>query len=168
VGKKTKLGITREKFLKMRGGKLISIESGILGVMTFLVLAMKWGEEKLVAAIAVALIVGFAFPILVGSFKSLGWVSAVLFSLMWAILAFNIGKMIGSFFPGLLLGILFFAIVFFIHKHYAGLQFRTVSVKNDEQQVVPTSEPTYESVIFCSKCGRRIRAIDGRCEFCDK
>ena len=80
---------TRNSFVKMRGGKLISIESVILAFVVFFVLTMVKNASPYLSLV-VAFVVGFVFPILVGTFKSLAWIAAILFSLVWAFLGFVI------------------------------------------------------------------------------
>lgn len=160
----------RNSFLKMRGGKLISIEAVILGFVVFFVLFLVKNTSPYIALI-VALIVGFVFPILVGIFKTLAWLAAILFSFVWAFLAFAIGREIAdnSVLIGLLAGIIFFSISFFVHKNYAGLSFhrinrKTRNIKND----IVNDNTISEVVSFCPKCGRRIRSLNGSCDVCNK
>lgn len=168
MSKKTKVEVTRENFLKMRGGKLISIEAYILAIAVFIILATVKNASPVVSLI-IAGIVGFVFPILVGTFKSLAWLATTLFSLVWGFLTFVFVGAIanGSVLIGLLFGIAFFAISFWVHKNYSGLSFRGISKKTHTQQIATNEEATYEAVQFCPKCGRRIRSIDGRCDSCD-
>lgn len=168
MSKKTKAEATRENFLKMRGGKLISIEAYILALVALVVL-IEIKNVSPVVSLIIAFIVGFVFPIFVGTFKTLAWLAAVLFSLVWAFLAFIFAGAIanGSVLIGLLFGIVFFAISFGIHKNYSGLSFQGISKKTHTQQITTGEETICTAVQFCPKCGRRIRAIDGKCDTCD-
>jgi len=160
----------RKSFVKMRGGKLISIESFILGVVVFLILMIE-NNASPVFSLIVALVVGFVFPILVGIFKSLAWIAAILFSMVWAILGFVIGSAItdGFILIGLLGAVIFFTISFAIHKNYSGLSFQNIISKtNKTENIVVNNSPVKEQVMFCPKCGRRIRTADGKCDTCDK
>ena len=167
----TKSSSIRENFLRLRGGKLISIESYVLGFVVLFVVNIVKNYSMPVSCI-VALIVGFVFPILIGLFKSLAWIAAVAFSLIWGVLAYGIVGAIAhnSVILGLLGGIIVFAISFVIHKNYSGLVFQGVSRNDNNQQQaqITTDETTYEAVAFCPKCGRRIHSIDGRCDFCGR
>ncbi len=166
----TKLNSIRENFLRLRGGKLISIESYVLGFIVLFVMSFVKNYSMPVSCV-VALIVGFVFPILIGVFKSLAWIAAVAFSLIWALLANGIAGAIShdSVIIELLAGLIFFAISFVIHKNFSGLTFQGVRRNNNSQEVqITTEETTYETVAFCPKCGRRIHSVDGRCDFCDR
>lgn len=169
MNRKTRVGVTREDLLKMRGGKLISVEAYALAIVVFFILIMV-KNASLITSLIIAAAVGFVFPIVVGIFKSLAWLAAVLFSIVWAILAYAfIGTILsGSVLVSIVSGIIFFFVSFFVHKNYSGLTFQGVSKKTNNQQVVSVEEPVYENVKFCPKCGRRIRALDGKCDFCDR
>lgn len=169
MSKKTRIEITRESFLKMRGGKLISIEAYILAFIVLIILTMMKNASPIISLI-IAVIIGFVFPILVGTFKSLAWLVAILFSLVWALLTFTIVSAIANdtVFIELISGVISFIISFFVHKHYSGLSFQRIRKRNNNKQLISSKEPTYEVVNFCPKCGRRIRTIDGRCNSCDK
>lgn len=169
MSKKTKVEIMRDNFLKIRGGKLISIEAYILAILVFCILVLLKNESPIMS-IMFAMVVGFVFPILVGIFKSLAWLAAILFSFIWASLGFVlVGAVVNkSFFIRLLLSIILFCITFWVHKNYSGLTFQGISKKSKNQQVVSLEEPLYENVSFCSKCGRRIRTFDGKCDSCDR
>lgn len=166
----SKIGETRNSFVKMRGGKLISIEAVILAVVVFFILTMVKNTSPYVGLIA-AFIVGFVFPVLVGTFKTLAWLAAILFSLVWALLASVFAAAIanGSILTGLLAGVIFFAVSFIVHKNYSGLSLQRINRKKHDIQNVITNDYTIkESVSFCPKCGRRIRALNGSCDVCDK
>lgn len=166
----TKSNSIRENFLRLRGGKLISVESYVLGFIVLFVMNLVKNYSIPVSCM-VALIVGFVFPILIGVFKSLAWIAAVAFSLIWGVLAYGIAGAIAhnSLIIGLLAGLIVFVVSFVIHKNYSGLTLHGVSRNNNSQEVqITTEETTYESVAFCPKCGRRIHSIDGRCDFCDR
>lgn len=170
MSNKTKVGELRESFLKLRGGKLISVEAFILALIVLYVLNVV-KNVPIGTSLIVAAIVGFVFPILIGVFKSLAWLAAVLFSLIWALLAFVIAGAIadGSYFVGFIFGLIFFVISFFVHKNYSGLSFQGISLKNNKHIDSTTLyEPSLEGVRFCPKCGRRIISTDGRCNVCDK
>lgn len=173
INNQTKAGILRDNFLKMRGGKLISIEAYVLGAIVFFAICIKNGWEVWSGFVGLfaALIVGFLFPILVGMFQSLAWLAAVFFSLIWAFVAFVFAAAMteSSIVVGLLAGVIFFALSFIAHKNYSGIRFQGISKKRGGQQVQAiSSEPAQEAVSFCPKCGRRIRSEDGRCDTCDK
>ncbi len=168
MSRKTKAEITRENFTKMRGGKLISIEAYILGFVVLFALSLR--DVSPIVSFIVAAVVGFAFPILLGTFKSLAWLAAILFSLVWALVVYAFASLIanGFSFIGLLFGIIFFVISFAVHKKYSGLTFQKINKMARKQQVSSLNNPINEEAIFCPKCGRHINSIDGRCEFCDK
>jgi|BioPla2DNA2_1021312.scaffolds.fasta_scaffold04096_2 hypothetical protein len=161
---------TRNSFVKMRGGKLISIESVILAFVVFFVLTMVKNASPYLSLV-VAFVVGFVFPILVGTFKSLAWIAAILFSLVWAFLGFVIVGAIadGSILIGIVGAVILFAISFAIHKNYSGLSFQNINNKtNNTENIVINNSSIKENVVFCPKCGRRIRSVDGRCDTCDR
>ena len=164
-----KLENTRNNFLKLRGGKLISVESIVLAfIIMFVMTVVKNSSPYL--ALAVAAIVAFVFPILVGVVKTLAWFAAVLFSLIWGILGFSIIGAIagGSVLIGLIGGIIVFLISFRIHKNYSGLTFQGVTRKNTDNTSIENSYVEKESVKFCSNCGRRITSLSGVCDVCNK
>lgn len=161
---------TRNNFTKMRGGKLILIESVILAFVVFFVMLIG-KNASLLYSLGVAFAVGFVFPILVGIFKFVAWIAAVLFSLLWSILGFTfVGAIAGqSVLIGLVAAVIIFLISFTIHKNYSGLYFRDVSNKtyNTDNMVVNNSFVS-EDVMFCPNCGRRIKNVDGICDACDR
>ena len=163
-----KLRNIRNNFLKMRGGNLISIESVILAFVVLFILTMIKNTSPYFALV-IAFIVGFAFPILVGTFKSSAWIAAILFSLLWAMLGFItvIAVTDGTLLPGLLTAFVIFAIGFVVHKNYSGFSFRNISRKVNTNITIDNSVEK-ENVIFCPKCGRRISTADGKCDICDK
>lgn len=164
-----KLEDTRNSFTKLRGGKLISVEAIILGLVVCFILMLEKNVSPFLS-LGAAFIVGFIFPILVGIFKSFAWLASILFSAVWGILALIIAGALANsnILVGLLVGLIVFAISFIVHKNYAGLSFQGVKKKNRDSQTVSVEYKVQEKVSFCSKCGRRIRTIDGRCEVCDK
>lgn len=158
----------RNSFLRMRGGKLISIESIVLAFVVFFVLAVVKDVPQFAALVA-AVAVGFVFPILVGLFKSIAWVAAILFSLIWAFVAYFLAENMANGSVGFLAGVIIFVISFMVHKNYSGLSFHGVGQKKLDQKTVSADHiKAQERVSFCPKCGRRIRGLDGRCEVCDK
>lgn len=163
-----KLRNIRNNFLKIRGGKLISIESVTLAFVVLFILTIIKNTSPYFALV-IAFIVGFAFPILVGTFKSSAWIAAILFSLLWAILGFIIVIAItdGILVLGLLAAVVIFAISFVVHKNYSGFSFQNISRKVNSNITIDNSVEK-ENVMFCSKCGRRIRTIDGKCDICDR
>lgn len=170
MNKKTKAEIIRDNFLKMKGGKLISVEAYILAFVVLFILTIVKNISPFISLI-VAFVIGFIFPVFIGTFKLLAWLAAVLFSLIWAFLAFVIVGAIAneSVLAGLLAGVVFFIISFIVHKNYSGLLFQGISTKRVDQQISTSlDEPIYEAVKFCPKCGRRIRTIDGCCDTCDR
>ena len=160
----------RNNFLKMRGGKLISIESIILGLsMFFLMQGYSTATILIVAAI-----VAFVFPILFSLFKGFAWVATIVFSILWASLAAQIvGELVNTnAVVRVLVGIIVFLISFFVHKNFAGLTFHTIKINRNHNSInrsINVSKQSYEceSVSFCPKCGRRIHSKDGRCDICD-
>lgn len=167
----SKSSSTREKFIKMRGGKLISVESVILGVAIFFVLLIVKSASPYLA-LAIAFGVGFVFPILIGVFKVLAWIAAIVFSLLWALMA---GVLVGAIASNanlisVLIGIVIFAISLVIHKNYSGLTFQGITRKKSENVLLKNSGANIpkESVKFCPKCGRRIVSLNGLCENCDR
>ncbi len=156
----------RENFLKMRGGKLISIESIVLGFVILFVMNAIKGYSMGISAV-VALIIGFVFPIVVGMFKPLAWIVAIIFSLIWALL---IGGIVGAFsaWIGVVVGIVVFIISFRIHKNYSGIMFQGIKSKNKTDITYESTDSVSETVTFCPKCGRRIKSIDGLCDYCDR
>jgi hypothetical protein len=121
-----------------------------------------------------AVIVGFVFPILVGTFESLAWLAALLFSFLWAVVVYCLvwelaGK---SAAPALLAGLVFFVVSFTFHKHYSGLSFQELFRQTKKSNIESTGRAAANmsaqtAVMFCPKCGRRVQS-DGRCDFCDK
>lgn len=84
-----------------------------------------------------AFIVGFIFPVIIGIFKTLAWIAAAVFSLLWGgALAFAIvGEIVkGSTLIAILAGIIFFVISFIVHKNYSGLLFREIASKSMDTQ----------------------------------
>lgn len=158
----------RRNFTKMRGGRMISAESYILGLILLFVISMVM-DSLPYAAIAAAIAVGFVFPILIGVFKSLAWLAAVLFSFIWAFIAFVFVGAIADSTAGLFAAGLFFVVSFAVHKNYSGLSFQAVSRKNRDLQISPAENMApFENASFCPKCGRRIRTSDGHCDVCDR
>lgn len=167
----SKLEDTRNKFLKMRGGKLISVEAVMLAFVVFFAMTVEKNASPYLALV-IAFIVGFVFPILVGAFKSLAWLAAILFSLVWAFLGFVFAGAIagGSVLVGLLSCIIVFAISFMIHKNYSGLTFQGFTRKNNNSvsnMTMVDKNSHSEAVVFCPKCGRRITSYDGKCDVCN-
>lgn len=164
-----KLKKIRNNFLKLRGGKLISVESIVLAfIIAFVMIVVKDNSPYL--AFVVAVIVAFIFPILVGVVKTLAWFAAILFSLIWGILGFIIAYAIAesSVLIGGISGIVIFLISFKIHKNYSGLTFQGVTRKNKDKISLENSYIEKESVKFCPNCGRRITSLNGICDVCNK
>ena len=157
----------RNNFIKMRGGKLIYIESVILAFVVFFIMIIV-KDTSPYAALVAAFILGFVFPILIGVFKTLAWFAAILFSLVWAFLFFLIVETIASG-AGLLAGIVFFIVSFIVHKNYSGLSLQVINRKNREPQSLQIEDISlHEDISFCPKCGRRIKTSDGQCDVCDR
>ena len=164
-----KLKKIRNNFLKLRGGKLISVESIVLAFITmFVMIVVRKNSPYL--ALAVAAIVAFVFPVLVGVIKTLALFVAALFSLIWGILGFSIFGAItgGSLLSRFVAGIVIFLISFRIHKNYSGLTFQGVTRKNMDSISLESSYVEKESVKFCPICGRRITSPSGVCDVCNK
>lgn len=187
----SKLGNIRDNALGQTGvGRLIRIESDVLGIVLFIVLVVNNVNIWLSIGIGVAVV--FLFPIFIKIFNFVGWVAAFIFSIFWAILCIFILDLI----PGVPSIIYFvtFVIVFIIsmtvHKVYSGL--RAPKIKgtgvhlsgifhkssggdSDEFNVLPHSksqtvnnEYQFSQVVFCKECGRRISSEDGKCPYCNK
>lgn len=160
--------IKRKNIIKRRGGKLISIESYVLGFIVLFVLMMA--EFSTPVSCIFAFLFGFGFPILIESFKTFVWISTVAFSLIWGIMSYIIASSIAhnSVIWGLLGGIIVFTISFLMHKtHYESTLNSEKEEVNIQQTQVTAPESNYEAVSFCPKCGRRIHSIDGKCDFCN-
>lgn len=160
---------TRESFLKLRGGKLISVEAIVTAIIILFVMIIK-NNESIGVSLVVAAIVAFVFPILIGVFKALAWLAAVLFSLIWGIIGFSIIEAITNDFVliGFVGGIIIFLLSFRIHKNYSGLTFRGVTRKNMDGALFEDSYIEKEEVKFCPICGRRITSSSGICDVCNK
>lgn len=166
---KNRIEKMHDNFVRKRGGKLISIEAYVLAaVVCYVLIIMK--DVSPVISIIIAFVIGFVFPILVGTFKFVAWIVSILFSLIWGLFVFFIVESIsgGSGLSDILAGIVIFAISFFVHKIYAGLSFHLVRIKKGNKNTyVMTDETLYENVSFCPKCGRRINNSNPYCEKCD-
>lgn len=165
-----RLGKIRNSFVNMRGGKLISIESVILALALLIVLLFEEDILPLFSVI-VAVTVGFIFPILAGTFKFLAWITAIFFSLFWALLGFVIISAITdeSTLIGLVVAVILFAISFCIHKDYSDLTFHNINNKTyNHENMAMNNMVVKENVIFCQECGRRITTADGRCDRCNR
>lgn len=167
----SKIEDIRNNFTKMRGGKLISVESVVIAFIIFLIMSMK-DDGLLYPGMFIGIIVAVVFPIIVGTFKTVAWLVAIIFSLLWALIGGVIG---GAFFGGsaliaLLIGGVIFLISFRIHKNYSGITFQNINKKNgsDVNFIKDTDFKPKESICFCPKCGRRITSADGTCDACDR
>ena len=168
--KRKRANSIRENFLRNRGGKLISVESYILAFIVFFFLNLT-KEQSMEVSLFFAFIVGFIFPVIIGIFKTLAWIAAAVFSLLWGALAFAIvGEIVkGSTLIAILAGIIFFAISFIVHKNYSGLLFREIASKSmDTQTEIIKSEEKSSKLLFCPKCGRCIRSADIGCDICNR
>ena len=165
----SKIEDIRNSFIKMRCGKLISVEAFVIGFIIFFIISIKDKSQYL--ALLISVIVGFGFPVLVGSFKTVAWLAAIVFSLLWSVIGFVIGGALfgSSFLAGLLIGIVIFVISFWAHKNYSGITFQNISRKKGNLDYTEETNFTFkESIRFCPKCGRRITSSDGTCDVCDK
>lgn len=91
--------------------------------------------------------------------------------MVWAFFGFLIAAGITgeSILIELISAVILFAISFVIHKNYSSLSFRDIrSRTNDTENIVMNDSFIKENVVFCPKCGKRIRNIDGKCDTCDR
>lgn len=172
------------------GGKLIRVESGILGVVIFLTMATN--NMNIWVSIITGTVIAFAFPFLLRLFSFLGWIATFLFSFLWAALAFSLIDLIPGlgFLPPLIAAAIVFIISYNVHKAYSGLYIPSMKAHNLNLKTIftPTStddsadefvlpdeahgltrieEIKTEKVIFCPDCGRRIKSENGKCTYCD-
>ncbi len=157
----------RKTFLKMRGGKLISIEAYVLAFVVLVIILVN-GQPPYVA-FGVAFLVGFIFPIFISVFKSIAWIASVGFSILWGIFS---GLLISEFlgdFIGFIFSIIFTIISFSVHRNYSALRINSISLKRGEGfRVSDNIYHNKEEVKFCPKCGRRINPDSGICDVCNK
>lgn len=171
MNKKNSLGELRKHLLKMRGGKLISAEAYILAMIAFCVLSIEYNDDiSQWLAFGVAIIIAFVFPVIVGLIKTLAWLVAIIFSLMWALFAGILGWGFSneSVTVGLLVALICFVVSFFIHKNYSGLTFHGMGRRYiHKKQAIVMDEPKYERIQFCPTCGRKL-SDNGICDYCDR
>ena len=160
----------RNSFTDKHGGKLIHVESVILGLL--LLGLLEYNNCPLILVVLIPAIVVFVLPILIGVFQTLAVLTAVLFSLIWGFLALLFaGGLLNSLPIGIFCGIAAYFISFRVHKNYSGIQFHGFQRKDGGVPHTPAEVSDRfikQAVVFCPKCGRRITSADGICDFCDR
>lgn len=173
---------TREGFVDMGAGDLlVKIESKIVGVVAFIGLLCM--QKGFFASLILGIIIGGAFPWLVGLVPGFAWIAITVFSLIWSVIGYFVGGAIlgNSAIAGALVAIIIFVISFFLHKIFAGLGFSSVerikldAIKNIEKNTETLNTVNYnnvtysqttsdesvsqdvQQVAYCYKCGARLR-----------
>ena len=171
---------TREGFVDSGiGDKIIKIESIILGIVVF-ILALTQMKTGFVTALVAGIVVAFVFPWLTGLIEIFAWFVTILFSLVWAFLAYFIGGAILGDSPvaGALVAIVVFIVSFFVHKVFAGLGYssiqkhmldsgdaiveNTANINQTVNNISPAGNtfchfcgaPLKDGANFCGKCGK--------------
>lgn len=173
----------RNNLLKSKGGRVIEIEAVLLGMIGLMIAEAKFNSltpYTAVAILVIAAIVAFAFPILMGIYKTFAKIVAMIFSFFWACIGWTFGAGIAgfverdftvkTFLVGLLVGVIIFLVSYRIHKSYAGFGIQRTEVKavTSARQADSANHILKEKVSFCPKCGRRITSINGTCDACGR
>lgn len=170
---------TREGFVNMRSGdKLIHTESVILGIVAFFV-ALTQLDIGFVPSLITAAVVIFVFPMLAGLITAFAWFVAIVFSAIWAVVAYFIGGAILGDSPvaGALIAVVVFVISFFLHKIFSGLGYSSVDkhVMDSIDSAAANTEVTGRNMqqmagtntgSFCSHCGQPIKPGSQFCTQC--
>lgn len=161
------------------GDGIIKTESIILGIAIF-IFALVQMQASIISALIAGGVVAFIFPWLTGLIEIFAWIVTIVFSLIWAVLAYFIGGAIMGDSPiaGILAAILVFIVSFFVHKVFAGLGYSSVTkhildtgdeIQNNTSNINQTLNNVVSSQgAFCHFCGASLKPGANFCSKCGK